>query len=80
MIQNLVDEYKSFGLIEANNHEFENKFFTTLVYEDREESIKGCRPSCAHGVFGLVLAEDDMYHLMSEDDGYYWTHSRITVV
>ena len=66
---------EKYGLIKADDQLFGNMYSTTLIYEDcSSEGFSGKRPLVAHGVHGIVEV-GDKFHLMSEDDGHYWTHA-----
>jgi hypothetical protein len=62
------------GTIRISDQDFGNEWNTELRFSDGStDIINGERPKQYYGVHGLINLFEDEYHLMKEDDGYFWT-------
>jgi hypothetical protein len=67
-----------FDTIKIDDQDFGNTWTTSLRFPNNTEKvIRGERPKQFDGVHGLVK-KDDLFHLMSEDDGHFWTSFILT--
>ena len=69
---------KDLSLIEDDDgNEFGNRWSTTIFTTNFDTHHFDKRPNHWAGVHGITIFEGD-FHLLSEDDGHFWTHSVLT--